>query len=230
VEEHSRQQTARHLHPCNTNMASSFRAIWRQEGLLTCLRINHTRLLHSFLLRGKQPPTCAGFEAFKPVVMKSSVLWNITPCSPLKVNRRFGETCHLHLQHRRINHAWNQCEIRLSPAFTLVVCLVYSSTPNTEATCSTEMSVDFQRTTRCYILLERSFYDETRGTFHTHGRRKYILGNDSSSFIAVSGCQKASRSRSQRTVDPRYTAPRYAAETDTPRHWDYVYFMTCNYL
>jgi hypothetical protein len=29
------------------------------------------------------------------MVMKSSVFWDITPCSPLKVNRRFGETCHV---------------------------------------------------------------------------------------------------------------------------------------
>jgi hypothetical protein len=36
------------------------------------------------------------------VVMKSSSFWDITPCSPLKVNRRFGGTCCLHLQGRRI--------------------------------------------------------------------------------------------------------------------------------
>jgi hypothetical protein len=30
--------------------------------------------------------------------MKSSVFWDITPCSLLKVNRRFGGTCRLHLQ------------------------------------------------------------------------------------------------------------------------------------
>jgi hypothetical protein len=30
--------------------------------------------------------------------MKSSVFWDITPCSPLKVNGQFGGTCHLHLQ------------------------------------------------------------------------------------------------------------------------------------
>jgi hypothetical protein len=29
-----------------------------------------------------------GFEVLTPVVMKSSVFWDITPCSPLKVNRR----------------------------------------------------------------------------------------------------------------------------------------------
>jgi hypothetical protein len=31
------------------------------------------------------------------VVVKSSIFWDITPCSRLKVNRRFGGTCRLHL-------------------------------------------------------------------------------------------------------------------------------------
>jgi hypothetical protein len=30
--------------------------------------------------------------------MLSSVFWDITPCSPLKVSRCFGGTCRLHLQ------------------------------------------------------------------------------------------------------------------------------------
>jgi hypothetical protein len=33
----------------------------------------------------------------------SFVFWDITPCVPLKVNKRFGRTCHLHLQGRRIS-------------------------------------------------------------------------------------------------------------------------------
>jgi ferredoxin-thioredoxin reductase catalytic subunit len=45
------------------------------------------------------------------VVMKSSIFWDITPCSLLKINRRFGGTC-LHLQGRRISHARNQRESR----------------------------------------------------------------------------------------------------------------------
>jgi hypothetical protein len=36
-----------------------------------------------------------------------------------------------------------------------VFCLAYSSTQKTEATCSSETSVDFQRTTRCYIQEDR---------------------------------------------------------------------------
>jgi hypothetical protein len=31
-------------------------------------------------------------------LVKGSILWNITPCSPLEVSRCFGGTCRLHLQ------------------------------------------------------------------------------------------------------------------------------------
>jgi hypothetical protein len=43
--------------------------------------------------------------------MKISVLYDITPCSRLKVNRRFEANCRLHLQGRRISQA------RKCPAF-----------------------------------------------------------------------------------------------------------------
>jgi hypothetical protein len=66
----------------------------------------------------------AGFEVLTVVVMKNSIFWDITPCSPLRVNRRFGGTHRLHLQGRRISWARNQCE----------------------------MSVDIQPTTRPYIF------------------------------------------------------------------------------
>jgi hypothetical protein len=32
------------------------------------------------------------FNVLTAVVMKSTVFWDMTPCSPLKVNRRFGGT------------------------------------------------------------------------------------------------------------------------------------------
>jgi hypothetical protein len=37
--------------------------------------------------------------------LKFSVFWDITPCIPLKANRRFGGTCCLHLQNQRISYA-----------------------------------------------------------------------------------------------------------------------------
>jgi hypothetical protein len=42
--------------------------------------------------------------------LKSYIFCDKTPCSPLKVNRRFGRTCRLHLQGRRIRQARNQRE------------------------------------------------------------------------------------------------------------------------
>jgi hypothetical protein len=36
------------------------------------------------------------------VVMNSSIFWDTTSCSPLKLNRRFGGTCLLNVQVRRM--------------------------------------------------------------------------------------------------------------------------------
>jgi hypothetical protein len=44
-----------------------------------------------------------GYKALTAVVMKSSVFWDITPCSPVKVNIFFGRKYRLHLQYRRVN-------------------------------------------------------------------------------------------------------------------------------
>jgi hypothetical protein len=41
-----------------------------------------------------------GFDVLTAVVMKSTIFRDITPCSPLSVNRRFGGTYRLHLQGR----------------------------------------------------------------------------------------------------------------------------------
>jgi hypothetical protein len=50
------------------------------------------------------------FEVFTAVVMKSSTFWDITPYSPLKVNRRFGRIYRLHLQGIIISQARDLCE------------------------------------------------------------------------------------------------------------------------
>jgi hypothetical protein len=72
--------------------------------------------------------------------LKIILFWDITSCSPLKVNRRFEGTCRL-------------C---LPPAFTLVYCSAYPSTLKMEAICSSETSVDFQLTARSYIPEDNS--------------------------------------------------------------------------
>jgi hypothetical protein len=104
-------------------------------------------------------------------------IWDITSCSPLKVNRRFGGTYRLHLQSRRISRARDQRESRwqaqeqsasrnfglcLPPAFTLVSCSAYSSTLKLEAIYSSESSVDFQRTTRRYMPADGTLPNQRR--------------------------------------------------------------------
>jgi hypothetical protein len=64
-----------------------------------------------------------GFEVFTAVVMKSTIFWVITPCSPLSVNRRFGGTYFLLLAR------WFLAETIF---FTLEM----------EAMCSSETSID----------------------------------------------------------------------------------------
>jgi hypothetical protein len=51
---------------------------------------------------------CEGSEVLIVVVMKTSILWDIMPCSVLKVNWHLRRTCHHHLQGWRISQAWNQ--------------------------------------------------------------------------------------------------------------------------
>jgi hypothetical protein len=84
--------------------------------------------------------------------LRSSVFWGITPCSPVKVNRRFGRTCRVHVQGGRIGQGRNLCKALLATCFTLVSGLdSYPSILYMEATCFSETSVDFQRTKRRYI-------------------------------------------------------------------------------
>jgi hypothetical protein len=41
-------------------------------------------------------------------LLKSSVFWDVTVCSPLKVNRCFGGTCHIHPQGWEVSQAGNK--------------------------------------------------------------------------------------------------------------------------
>jgi hypothetical protein len=88
------------------------------------------------------------------VVIKSSIVWDITLCSPLKVNWCFGGTCRFHLQ-GKINQARHQHDVGqkqdsvgflLGLLFTLMI----------EATCSSEMFVGCQWTTWHYIPEDRT--------------------------------------------------------------------------
>jgi hypothetical protein len=82
--------------------------------------------------------------------MKSILFWDVTPCSLLSCNRRFGGTYRLHPQGQKISRARNQRENGWkASAFTLASCWAYIfSALRMEAIYSSEKSVDFQRTTR----------------------------------------------------------------------------------
>jgi hypothetical protein len=74
------------------------------------------------------------FEVLTAVVMKSYIFWDTTPCSLLKVHRRFGRTCSLHLQGRRISRARNQRESRWQAE--LLYTAFYPRTANFSTFCS----------------------------------------------------------------------------------------------
>jgi hypothetical protein len=66
-----------------------------------------------------------GFEVRTAVVIKSTIFWDITPCSILKVNRRFGGIYRLHLQGRKISRVRNHLESwwpAETSAFPIVSC------------------------------------------------------------------------------------------------------------
>jgi hypothetical protein len=89
-----------------------------------------------------QQSASVGFEVFTAVVMKTIIFWDMTLCSPMSFNRRFGGTYRLHLQGRR-----NRFSHLLVRWFVEPI----SSTLKMEAICSSETLVETQRTTRCHI-------------------------------------------------------------------------------
>jgi hypothetical protein len=84
-----------------------------------------------------------GFEVLRAVVMKSTIVWDITPYSPLSqpTFRR----------NKSPSSSGSKAELCLPPAFTLVSGLAYFSTLKMKAICSLKTSVDSQRTTHSYI-------------------------------------------------------------------------------
>jgi hypothetical protein len=83
--------------------------------------------------------------------VKSIIFCDVTPCSLLSCNRRFGGTYRLHLEGWRNNFSKNQRAECLPPAYLLVLAEIISSTLKVEAVWSSEMLVATQQTTRCHI-------------------------------------------------------------------------------
>jgi hypothetical protein len=83
---------------------------------------------------------------------KFSILSDLTPCSLLKANRRFGKTYRFHLQSRRKGHSRNQhltggkrsVSSRFMSHGGFFLFLVYSFTLKMEAVCTTNMSSDYK--------------------------------------------------------------------------------------
>jgi hypothetical protein len=83
------------------DLSPSFSVKFKNSGTLPTL-------LHTPSWRGAKLIKQRNNFNFTAVVTKSYILWNITPCCPLKVNRRFGGRCHLHLYGRRISQTRKQ--------------------------------------------------------------------------------------------------------------------------
>jgi hypothetical protein len=93
--------------------------------------------------------------------MKNYIFWDITPCSPLKVN----------LFRRNISPPSSGLKNKQSkkPAWTQVACSS-SSTLKMEAICYSERSVDFQRTTRRSNLEDSTLHNHRCENFKSYIR------------------------------------------------------------
>jgi hypothetical protein len=96
-------------------------------------------------------------SAETPTQRWARTFWDITPCGPFKVRRRFGRTYRLYLQGRKIGPSRNQHENRWQPEPSRKLsCLAYSYTLRMKALCSCETSVDFKPIARRYIPENRT--------------------------------------------------------------------------
>jgi hypothetical protein len=77
---------------------------------------------------------------------KGSIFWDVKPCNPLKVNRRFGGN--MACPSSRSKNKRNK-----KPVWKQVATL------KVETACSSETSVDFQRTTWRYIPEDRTIHN-----------------------------------------------------------------------
>jgi hypothetical protein len=69
------------------------------------------------------------FHVYSSYSLKSIIFWDITTCSPLSVNRRFGGTHRLHLQDRRNNFGKKPASKQVALACWLVSCRNYFFDP-----------------------------------------------------------------------------------------------------
>jgi hypothetical protein len=85
---------------------------------------------------------------------QTSIPWvGFEPTIPVFERAKTVHACDRNAYVLVLSENWLLC---LLPAFTQFLCSAFSSTMKLEATCSSEMSVDFQRTTRRYIAEDRT--------------------------------------------------------------------------
>jgi hypothetical protein len=97
-------------------------------------------------------PNLATYELWT-IGLKSTVVLDVTPCSPVEVDRRFGGTYCLNLQGWTVSQARNQeqtgdKQMGLAAYLLPIFCLAHCSTLKMEATRSSKTSADFYRITR----------------------------------------------------------------------------------
>jgi hypothetical protein len=93
-----------------------------------------------------------GFEVLTAVVRKSSIFWDITHCSLLKVNWHFGEKYCFHLPGRRVSQARNQ---RVASRAGFLLCSFFDL--KMETVSSSEMLVNLYHITWCHTAKDSIF-------------------------------------------------------------------------
>jgi hypothetical protein len=77
---------------------------------LKCWSLGFSYRLYDYYCQVHRSSNVVGFEVLSAVFMNGSIFWAATPCSLLKVNRRFWGTCLFRLHGRRISQARKQRE------------------------------------------------------------------------------------------------------------------------
>jgi hypothetical protein len=127
------------------------------------------------------------FWVGKPERNKSAIFWNITPCSPLSVNRRFGGTYRLHLQGLK-NKLSNHSACHLLSRWFLAE--VIFSTLKMEAICSSETSVDTQLTTRRYFPEDGTLHNHRCENLKSYWKEQHLRDLSMNGRTALNGSER----------------------------------------